>query len=216
MPRGELVEEDQAEAALHSPGGGVRGHKLPAEGGKALPAVLPLPPDQAQAVEEGYGRRFGEGEQAAMDEVYVQSQGLEAHAFAPHVGPREYGGPGSKGERQRREGGPLGLEAVPDGGMDHVHEGQLPIGEGGLDAAQLLDQGGFGKKQVQMSEGVQAVSYRFSVGHQLLGQGRAQTLLRLRLPGYDGCALQEQGFTLVAGGLGDLFFNDPLLLPDGV
>ena len=30
---GELVEEDQAEAALHGPGGGVRGHELPAEGG---------------------------------------------------------------------------------------------------------------------------------------------------------------------------------------
>ena len=105
-------------------------------------------------------------------------------------------------------------ETVSNGGMDHVHEGQLLFGEGGPDAAQLLDQGGLGEKQVQMSQGVQAVSYRFSVGQQLLGQDRAQALLRLRLPHHDPRALEEQGFPLVAGGLGDLFFNDPLLLSD--
>ena len=65
---GELVEEDQAKAGLYGPGGGVRRHELPAEGGKALSAVLPLPPDKAQTVEEGHGRPLCKGEQTAMNE----------------------------------------------------------------------------------------------------------------------------------------------------
>ena len=65
--------------------------------------------------------------------------------------------------------------------------------EGHIDNTSYLC-GGLGEKQVQMGQGVQAVSYRFSIGQQLLGQGRAQALLHPGFPQDDGGALDQQGF----------------------